>query len=391
MPYPSRWAPAGWLRLSLAILLGRLAFPASPGPVGLTVDGQGRILHEGKPFRGIGVNYFDLFSRSLSSADSTPVLRHLDLFSQHGVPFVRFMGGGYWPSEFGLWQTNRAQFLDRFDRVVRAAEQARMGLVPSFCWPVATVPDLVGEPVSAWGNPGSRTHAWMREYVGELVRRTRGSTAIWAWEFGNEYNLPADLPNAAEHRPPVVPSLGTPDRRSAADELTHGQIRVAIREFAREIRRHDPHRLILSGNAFPRKSAWHQMTQRTWETDAPEQWREMLRNDNPDPVNSLTGRLYSEDDRLRLPWAAVAAAETRKPLFVGEFGVPGADTPANRARFNGLLEDLERHRVALAALWVFDFAGQAGEWSVTFDNDRAWQLDEIARVNQRWRRVEGNP
>lgn len=369
--------------------LGWIACQADPMPVGLSADDRGRLLLEGRPFRGIGVNYFDLFLRSLADSSSTNALHQLQVLSRRGIPFVRFMGGGYWPPEFGLWQTNRTQFLERFDQVIRAAEQARLGLIPSFCWHVATVPDLVGEPVSAWGDPSSRTHAWMREYVAEIVRRSRNSRAIWAWEFGNEYNLPADLPNAAEHRPPVVPGLGTPARRSAADELTHEQIRVAIREFAREVRRQDPHRLVLSGNAFPRKSAWHQKTRRSWETDLPEQWREMLRDDNPDPVNSLSGRLYSEDDRLRLPWAVAAAAEARKPLCVGEFGVPGPDTPANRARFAALLKELDHQGVPLAGLWVYDFAGQAGEWSVTTDNDRAWQLDEVARVNRRWQSASG--
>ncbi|MBM4040246.1 MAG: hypothetical protein FJ290_17205, partial [Planctomycetes bacterium] len=33
--------------------------------LGLTVARDGTLLHEGKPFRGIGVNYFDAFYRTL--------------------------------------------------------------------------------------------------------------------------------------------------------------------------------------------------------------------------------------------------------------------------------------------------------------------------------------
>ena len=95
----------------------------------------------------------------------------------------------------------------------------------------------------------------MRRYTREVVTRYKNSPAIWAWEFGNEINLSADLPNAAEHRPQIVHQLGTPKERSARDDLSHKDIRLALEEFAREVRRHYSTRLILSGNAFPRPTA----------------------------------------------------------------------------------------------------------------------------------------
>lgn len=374
-------APSALLLLTLLCLAG-LRLVAAPG---LGTGPDGTVLLDGRPFRGIGVNYFDLFARLLRDPADTNHLARLHLLRQRDIPFARFMAGRYWPVEMTLWQTNRPAYLDRYRQLLASAEAAGIGLIPSFCWHTATVPDLVGEPVSAWGDPKSRTHAWMRDYVGELVKAGKDSPAVWAWEFGNEYNLPADLPNAAEHRPPVVPTLGTPATRSAADELTHAHIRTALREFAVEVRRHDPHRLLLSGNAFPRKSAWHQLHRRNWDTDTEAQWRDMLRDDNPPPLNTLTGRLYADDDLVRLPWAVAAAREARRPLFIGEFGVEGPDTPAARERFARLLAALERESVPLAALWVFDFDGQARDWSVTLANERAWQLDAIAAANRRLR------
>jgi endo-1,4-beta-mannosidase len=39
----------------------------------------------------------------------------------------------------------------------------------------------------------------MRAYVRDVVERYKDSPAVWGWEFGNEYNIPTDLP---DERPP---------------------------------------------------------------------------------------------------------------------------------------------------------------------------------------------
>ncbi len=182
-----------------------------------------------------------------------------------------------------------------------------------------------------------------------------------------------------------VPSLGTPGTRSAADDLTHAQIRSAFRAFAEEVRRHDPTRAIFTGNAFPRVSAWHQATERSWKRDTAEQFAEVLGADNPDPVNTLCVRGYDlESDFSRLPQAMSVARQLGKPLFVGEFGVPGEITPASQASFRKMLDAMQTNQVPLAALWVYDFEGQAKDWSVTSTNGRAWQLEEIEKANREW-------
>lgn len=245
------------------------------------------------------------------------------------------------------------------------------------------MPDLVGEPCNRWGNPDSRTIAFMREYTRELVSRYSRSPAIWGWEFGNEYNLAADLPNASEHRPPAVPSLGTPTYRTAEDELTHANIRTAIREFALEVRKYDSWRIIVSGNAFPRVSAWHQAKEKNWQTDTPAQFAETLAADNPSPVDTLSVRGYDlASDIGRLGQAMTVAQGERKPLFVGEFGVPGATTGISKMEFARILSAIETNRVPLAALWVFDFDGQAQDWNVNATNGRSWQLDAVQQANE---------
>ena len=369
-------AAAGWA--------GGCAGAQSKGAPGLSVRADGTLLKDGRAWRGIGVNYFDAFYRTLKDGGDTSYEQGLKALAERGIPFARFMCGGYWPAENRLYREDREEYFRRLDGVVRAAEKHGVGLIPSLFWHTGTAPDLAGEPCSAWGDPKSRTHAFMRAYTREVVRRYRESPAIWGWEFGNEYNLPADLPNASEHRPPVVPQLGTPEARSERDDLTHDMIRTAFAEFAKEVRRHDPRRMITSGNAFPRPTAWHQRAEGNWEPDTAEQSAEMLLGDNPDPMSVLSVHWYKEPE-ARLEAAQATAARARKPLFVGEFGVPGAASPETEARFRAMLAAIERHGVAIAALWVYDYAGQDGEWNVTATNDRAYQLKAVSEANVRIR------
>ena len=371
--------------LILAWLALGLHHEALAGP-GLSRTKDGALQLEGKPFRGIGVNYYDLFVRSLENPSRTNAYPGFTTLREAGIPFARFSAGGYWPRDWSLYQTNSAAHFARLDAVVRAAEKEGLGLIPSLFWMLSTVPDLMGEPTQAWGDVHSRTHAFLRRYTREVVTRYRNSKAIWAWEFGNEYNLAADLPNAADHRPPVVPSLGTPAARTPADELTHAHMRTALKVFAEEVRAHDRTRLIISGNAFPRPSAWHQIQEHSWKKDSDTQFAEVLAADNPDPMDSLSVRAYDIDhDVGRLAQAAAAARAQRKPLFVGEFGVPGPITDDTRVRFTQILNALESERVPLSALWVFDFAGQSADWNVAPDNGRGWQLNAIGELNRRWR------
>ena len=380
----SNWLNFSKLFLFASWLMVVRAFAAETNQ-GLSTEPRGELLLNGKAFRGIGVNYYDAFVRLLGGGKIRDVAAGFRVLASNQIPFIRFAADGYWPVDWGLYQTNRQEYFTRLDAVVKLAERQGIGLIPSLFWHQPTISDLVGEPVEEWGSSASRTHAFMRAYVREVVIRYRDSPAIWAWEFGNEFNLPADLPNAAEHRAPVNPALGTAASRSTRDDLTHAHIRTALAEFAREVRRHDPHRLIISGNAFPRPSAWHQQHERNWQQDTIEQWTAMLAADNPSPIASLSGRLYSTNDLAALAYAMTFSRQSGKPLLIGEFGVPGEMTDPTRRQFREWLDALDTNGVPLAALWVFDFEGQAKDWNVTAENARREQLRLIADFNTRWR------
>ena len=71
-------------------------------------------------------------------------------------------------------------------------------------------------------------------------------------------------------------------------------------------------------------------------------------------------------------------------MFVGEFGVPDSGSESESA-FIELLAAIEKERVPLAALWVYDLAMQT-RYTVTGSNERAYQLKLLAKTNERlWR------
>ena len=387
--------------LASALLVAAVAPPAQP--LGLTVGPRGVLLRHGKPCRAIGVNYFDPFLRTLKNPADTSYREGFADLARRGIPFCRFLACGFWPKDYALYFKDKPRYFALLDGVVRAAEANGLGLIPSLFWHSPTVPDLVGEPRGQWGNPDSKTHAFLRAYVREVVVRYRGSPAIWGWEFGNEYSLAADLPNAARHRPKIVPALGTPRTRSARDDLTHDMLAVALAAFAREVRRHDPHRILITGNSAPRPSAWHQWKQRSWTQDSEQQYALRLALDNPDPIDTLCiheydaamrrfGREVTVEEFLVLTMRV--AAKAGKPLFVGEFGAwaEGEDGPRiARERFARILAAVEKARVPLAAIWVYDFAHQDATWNVTPTNPRAYQLQAIADANRRLRAQTHSP
>ena len=114
------------------------------GESGLCLDGRGELLLRGVPFRGIGVNYYDAFTRMLGQTARTNYDAGFRELAAKRIPFARFSAGGYWPLDWGLYQTNRSEYFARLDGVVQSAARHGIGLIPSFFWDMSTVPDLVG-------------------------------------------------------------------------------------------------------------------------------------------------------------------------------------------------------------------------------------------------------
>jgi len=383
------------LTLGSVVLAGMalLADAAEPAPrrhVGLTVRG-GLLLRDGKPYRGIGANYFSLFYRTLKNPADTSYDDGLRELARSGIPFVRFMACGFWPVDWDLYLRDNDAYFERLDDVIRSAERARIGLIPSLFWNMATVPDIVGEPMDQLGNPESETIAFIRRYTREVVLRYRDSPAIWGWEFGNEYNLHVDLPNASKHRPPVWPKLKTASTRTARDELSSRAMLTAFTEFAKTVRAYDAHRVLITGNSLPRVCAYHNTREKSWKKDTAAQFETVLLRDNPDPYDVICVHVYGNKGQGEATSVAGLMSLLReisgragKPLFVGEFGAPQTlGAVGEEALFTEILNAVVAARVPLSAFWVFDHSGQDKDWNVTFENRRRYMLSLVAEANRR--------
>ncbi len=391
--------------LTLSALVGALltAFAAVGGaaePMGVAVR-DGKLHRHGEAYRGIGVNYCDLFQELIHSPDDQRTLDGLRFLGKKGIPFVRFWCCGFWPSDWDPYFEDKAEWFARMDRVVETAEESGVGLIPSLFWRTATYPDLFDEYNQDWGDPNSRTREFMRTYVREVVTRYRDSPAIWGWEFANEMNLSCDLPNGMEFLGQTIPQLKVNLEKDERNLMTYEVAGAAFTAFAQEVRRHDPYRFITTGNSMPRESAWHNATERSWTADSREQAEEVFRWMNPAPVDVVSAHFYPKHGTepeyagaegiapvLRL--LKELAQGLGQPLFVGEFSASAHDKGETLSmdEFHGhqtaILDALLEARVDLAAYWVFDYTkDREGPGLVRQDNEYAWVIDQIADYNEK--------
>lgn len=388
-----------YLASLIAIAVSIVAVAEAPSKPGLSIGEGGVILKDGKPIRALGVNYMDAFSRCLENPEDTSYRAGFETLATHGIPFVRLQFGGFYAINWSLYQSDPDRYFALMDGVVKAAEESGVGLIPSLFWWVAGVPDVVGEPLNRWADPASKTQAFMRTYIQQVVSRYVNSPAIWAWELGNEYSLAVDLPNAADVRPPVGASLGAPATRGPEDDLSAEMVRAASTAFAAEIRKIDATRPITTGHSLPRPSAQHQHREGSWGQDSVEEFRANLDYMTPDPNNMISIHVYPEPKGKRfgvegvsygqvLAEAFKASRDAGKGLFVGEFGAP----PDNEAPWTPesamaeglkLFKAIEDSPVQLAAYWVFDFSWQESSMNVTATNSRSGYLKVLQEANQR--------
>ena len=428
---PRRYCPrhrlAGLALLTLAVLLSTPR-PAATAQGLRVVDGA--FQRDGQTYRGFGVNYYDAFLRTLRDGQDTSYDAGFAQLAQRGIPFARFNAGGYWPDDFGLYQTDKQEYFRRLDAVVASAQSHGVGLIPSVFWNHFTIADLHGEAAGAWADPASQTRQFARQYAAELALRYRDSPAILMWEFGNEMNLFQDLPTQNPDASINV-ARGTPDQRTDADKVSSNDVRDAVREFATVVRGLDPDRPITTGHSVARAQAYNLRNRGVFDQDQTFEFRALTAADHLDPnlpdnlprnelIDTLSvhaywhsmlnvprddqnapTRRFDRDDvtyRQVLDELITVSQQSGKPLFVGEFGVADAfdfdlpddqnsdNTDAERLRF--LLETYLETDVPLAALWVYDFQNPNADiqrlgWNVTPDNDRAYQLDLLAEYNRR--------
>jgi hypothetical protein len=372
---------------------------------GLTVV-NGMFMKDGHPFYGVGINYFNVLIRMTGLAGSPPDLspesyrQGFETLRKYEIPFIRFCAGGFYPKDWDLYLKDKKAYFRIFDRLVMDAEKKEIGLIPSLFWNFPAVPDLAGEPLDQWGNPDSKTIAFMRQYTTEVVSRYKDSPAIWGWEFGNEY-LHAVVPQPELGRGAVAPHLGTPSERTARDKMLRPIIWTAYREFSKTVRSIDKTRPVFTGDTVPRPAAFHIWKESSWRMDSQEEWQSVFLKDN-ESMNTLSVHFYyySRQDEIRdsglmefgpedqLEFMMKTARSSGKPLYIGEFGAAAKEKTEEeeRRQFELMLGLLVTNQVQLSALWNFDFEDPDQVlWNITEKNHRAYMLEALRTANRKMR------
>ncbi len=296
------------------------------------------------PYRNVGVNIPDLFERFLRGDDASAERALMDARAS-GVHFARCWATAYAPDTFAAFETDRVRWLAAFDRMLDAADNADIAIVPSLLYNVRMLPAYVGrngstpDTLAQYLTPGSRSNALALAYINAIVPRYKNDARVLFWEIGNEYNQEADLPAGF-------------NGRAAGDVVTSDQVRAFLTQMAAHIHALDKRHYVTSGNGDVRPAAWHLRNatlagaqnghvrdyapDQTSDTFA--QYREMLAFYNPPGVDIVSvhqfppapdtalvnaGASWLVEDSahaLRLPWTQYAVDVLQKPLFVGAFG-----------------------------------------------------------------------
>lgn len=379
----------GFISSSIATVLCLLPLAASeaeqsPSDLGLSVNSQGTLIRHGVPYRGIGVNYYDAFLRTLRDPHDDSYKEGFAQLGAHGIPFARFSAGAFQPADLYLYQTDKEAYFHRLDGVVQAAEKSHVGLVASLFWSISAISDLVHEPREQWANPSSQTRQFMRQYAYDVVSRYVNSPAIWGWEFSNELSLPVDR------------RLGDVAPEHA---LSYDTFRSAALDFARVVRQIDSHRILLTGDSRPRINAYHNAFGGRSGPDTEGEFGEILLRDNPGPFRPICihasqaniGRYFADDQVSFLGFLDSCAAigqRERKPVYLEEF-IPVPKRPivlapeGERQYFAKELSAIEQSNVPIASLWIYDRKLTSDPSNVSFNNPRAYMLEMIAGYDRR--------
>lgn len=371
----------------------------------LKVSPDGQFIRNDKPYYGIGINYFDAFFR-LFRNNNYSYTDGLDVLSANNIPFIRFTLLGYWPSDVNRYLNNKEEFYKKFDRFIADAEKYKIGLIPSFFWNYATIPDVVGEHFNQWENADSKTIALMKQCTEEIVKRYKDKKIIWAWEFSNEINIYVDPMGRTDdnhkwmYNRSVNTAEGTPAERTFADSLSTDGLRLALKEFAKVIRTHDSDRAILSGNGMSHPGIYRRYTHKTWSLgyDSPAEYTLACDLHNPTDIGTITIHPYPQheksgyfqnknntfDDIIRETMRS--SKELKRPLFIGEFGADRSLGAYEATKFNEYLSSIISHKIQLSALWVFDYSPQNDSWNITISNSRKYQLDAINKANMEFQK-----
>lgn len=359
--------------------------------LGIQVDENGIMKLAGKNLHIAGTNCYNLFNQCFDDFSSAEAKQTLDVLKENEISLVRFNCGGYLYDYIDLYKRNPEGYLNLLREIIDYAEELEIGLIPSFFWLYHAVPDYYDEPLRSWGRADSKTVQFLCDYTAAVVSELKDSKAIFAWEFGNEFNLSCDLPNADEHMP-ALPPHSKRESRTKEDYLSAEDVSFALTKFAQTIRTLDSSgRMITSGNATLRPSQYNQLKYNSWAQDTYEEYKEMTGMFTPDGVDAVSEHVYFQQqttfgEELSLPrylsYMMQMAREMKKAYFVGEWG-GGSDD--NMASYKEIGNDFVDAGVQICLFWNFNLNENSVEYSFSADSTRGKRIFAVlAELNYRY-------
>lgn len=263
-----------------------------PEHLGLYVE-EGVMKKDGKPFYGVGINYYNLLNSAFSQKwDITPSLAALETLKSYDVRVIRFNIVGYKYEEWNYVTKLENKYFETFDKIVKKAEELEIGLIPSFFWSHGAVSDYLDEPSgTAYSQRDSKTTEFMLEFTEKVVKRYAESPAIYGWEYSNEVNLVSDLPN---WNPSPLPATSKRSSRTNDDKMTTTHYHNGLKFWAEVIKENDPYgRIICNGDAIQREYAWNLRQGNGWKLDTKEQYEKILDYLQED-MTAVSSHVYAE-------------------------------------------------------------------------------------------------
>ncbi len=401
--------------LCVAEAIAHGAAECGDGNSGLVVEGT-RVYLNGKPYRGIGVNFYDILDHSNLRMEFRR-LREL------WIPFIRLDFGAFGPADksaraWSYYFSDRPRWYALRDECVAIAEEAGIGLIPSLFWSFGTIPELmssihnVDENVASWLRPDSYTYQFIHEFTADVISRYSKSRAIWGFELGDEYN----------NGPGKTCNASALSGYEPAFPLTFTEISEIYRAWGMSATRRNTHNRLLSTGAnlalddiyacivgaVPRPDTfrdWMNLPTATGTVSAPS----LL---NPKKAyNSNSVHIYQESgmpnrwfrDRPQIGPAGLIrlhkniADEDGRVLFIGEFGSlsgtsgqdgrngTAASYDVERKYFKEMLDSIVDSGTQLACAWNYGYLpnNAVKRWNMDPGGLRGYMLEEIATANKR--------
>ncbi len=327
-----------------------------------SLPGKPRMLLGGVPLYVTGVNCYNLFVQcnETDNMQTNEMEETVKVMAKEEVPIVRFSCSPFYPSQMHFYTEQKEKFLSNLGRLAELCDQYHILLIPSVFWNTSCLPEYFGEEIEAWGDTSSKTYQFMLTYTADIVNTLKGHKSLAAWEFGNEFNLAADIGIAGYAQIPAS-AVGT-----------------AYKGFAETVSSLDDQgRLIASGNSVMRNAQWNLAHNKSWTNDTFKQYVEITGVMTPDPMKGMSEHLYEEERVFsdlgtlnranQIIKAKEAAASLGKVYYIGEFTGPkgaGGDSLMVKRHYSTYLSQ----KVQLSLIWNYALRGEI-EWSFKADTD----------------------